>query len=313
MNPPRASRPSASAIRIGISGWRYAGWRGDFYPDSLPQRAEMEYACSRFSTIELNGTFYSLQRSAYFDRWRGATADDFVFAIKGSRFITHMLQLNEPEGALANFFAQGLLRLGPKLGPVLWQFSQRFRFREEKLRPFLALLPHDHAAAARLARSHDHRVRDPATDPLEEGLASTPIRHALEVRHESFLTPPFLDLLREYRAAAVVSDNPGLYPILEQPTTDFMYLRLHGTEAMYAGSYSDHDLDHWARRIRRWHRPGTGHGHDQACAANGTRGVFVYFDNDQKARAPFDARRLMERLDLHSTFPLPGSEDRMPS
>lgn len=302
MNPTRS--PSPARIRIGISGWRYPAWRGDFYPEPLPQRAEMAYACSRFPTIEVNGTFYSLQRSAYFEKWRDATADDFVFAVKGSRFITHMLQLNEPRQALANFFAQGVLALGARLGPILWQFSSRFRFREEKLRPFLELLPRDHGEAARLAREHNARVKDPAVVPLHPELADAPIRHALEVRHESFLTPGFFDLLGEHEAAAVVSDNPGLYPVIDRTTTDFMYLRLHGAEAMYAGSYPDADLDHWARCIAGWHAPS----HD---APDG-RDVFVYFDNDQKTRAPFDARRLMERLELHHGFPPPGSDDAMP-
>jgi uncharacterized protein YecE (DUF72 family) len=128
-------------VRIGISGWRYAGWRGDFYPEGLPQRAEMEYACARYPTVEINGTFYSLQRKAYFEAWRDATADDFVFAVKGSRFITHMKQLNDPAQPLANFFGQGVLALGDKLGPILWQFSQRFRYREDRLRPFVEMLP----------------------------------------------------------------------------------------------------------------------------------------------------------------------------
>ncbi len=318
MSPSRAPRRSPPAIRVGISGWRYPGWRGDFYPESLPQRAEMAYACSRFPTVELNGTFYSLQRAAYFEKWREDTGDDFVFAIKGSRFITHMLQLNEPRQALANFFAQGILALGARLGPILWQFSSRFRFREEKLRPFLALLPHDQAHAARLAREHDHRVKDPAVALQSERLAGTRVRHALEVRHESFITPAFLDLLREHDAAAVVSDNPGLYPVIDEPTTDFMYLRLHGAEAMYAGSYTDSALDQWASRIAGWHapRPTEAPENDDDAEHHGVEparhDVFAYFDNDQKTRAPFDARRLMERLHLEASFFAPGTEDGMP-
>jgi uncharacterized protein YecE (DUF72 family) len=307
-----ASTARAGTIRVGISGWRYDGWRGDFYPAGLPQRAEMEYACSRFPTVEINGTFYSLQRTAYFEAWRDATAEDFIFAVKGSRFLTHMKQLNDPEQALANFFAQGVLALGEKLGPVLWQFSQRFRFREERLRPFLELLPHDHQAAARLARHHDHRVKDPATDAAGRG----PIRHAIEVRHESFLDPAFVDLLREHQVAIVVSDNPGVYPIVEEPTTDFMYLRLHGSERMYAGSYGDDALDHWAERVQAWSRgreprdpERISRGPPQRTAA---RDVYLYFDNDQKTRAPFDARRLMERLGIAGGFPGPGTTDAMP-
>lgn len=300
-------------IRIGISGWRYAGWRGEFYPDGLPQRAEMEYACGRFPTVEINGTFYSLQRKAYFEAWRDATADDFVFTVKGSRFITHMKQLNDPAQPLANFFGQGVLALGDKLGPILWQFSQRFRFREERLRPFLDLLPRDHDAAARLARDHDHRARDPATEPRSAG----PIRHAIEIRHESFLVPEFVELLREHDVALVVSDNPGVYPVVEEPTADFMYLRLHGAERMYHGSYADPVLDDWAQRIRAW-RSGREPDDpqritDRAPPSRRKRDVFVYLDNDEKTKAPFDARRLMERLDIAGDYPEPGSSDRMPA
>jgi uncharacterized protein YecE (DUF72 family) len=281
-------------IRIGISGWTYLDWRGTFYPPSLPQRAEMDYAASRFHSIEINGTFYSLQRASSFRSWRDRCADDFIFSIKGSRFITHMKQLNEPEPALANFFAQGLLELGPKLGPILWQFSPRFRFRPEKLESFLAKLPRTHAAAAVLAVDHDHRVKDPST------AARTPdrrIRYAVEIRHESFLVPELVALLRECDVALVVSGTAGKYPLIEEPTTDFMYLRLHGAEAMYLGSYPDPELDHWADRIRKWAR---GRQPDDAAMitatrpnrlpGHGGRDVFVYFDNDLKTKAPFDAR-----------------------
>jgi uncharacterized protein YecE (DUF72 family) len=304
------SRPGA--IRIGISGWRYPGWRGEFYPDGLPQRAEMTYACSRFPTVEINGTFYSLQRKAYFDAWRDATTQDFIFAIKGSRFITHMKQLNDPRQALANFFGQGVLALGEKLGPILWQFSQRFRFREERFRPFLELLPRDHASAARLARDHDHRVKDPGTEPAVEGT----IRHVVEIRHESFLVPEFIQLLREHDVGLVVSDNPGLYPVVEEPTADFMYLRLHGAERMYYGSYSDPALDHWAARLRAWQQGREPDDPqritDRDPPSRGERDVFLYFDNDEKTKAPFDARRLMERLALADRFPKPGTREALP-
>lgn len=308
--PPAAGEPGT--IRVGISGWTYGGWRGEFYPPGLPQRAEMDYAASRFPTIEINGSFYSLQRAAYFRSWCERCAEDFVFAVKGSRFITHMKQLNEPEQALANFFAQGILELGAKLGPVLWQFSQRFRFREDRLRAFLDLLPRDHDDAARLARRHDHRVKDPATDPRAAG----PIRHAVEIRHDSFLVPELVDLLRDQGVALVVSDNPGIYPVVEEPTADFMYLRLHGAEAMYAGSYTDPALDGWADRIRAWaagDEPSDAiRVTDRPPAGRSGRDVYVYFDNDQKARAPFDARRLMDRLGVGEGWPRPGTHESMP-
>jgi uncharacterized protein YecE (DUF72 family) len=303
-------------IRIGISGWTYPGWRGTFYPGALPQRAEMDYAASRFHSIEINGSFYSLQKAAYFRSWCERCHDDFVFALKGSRFITHMKQLNDPEQPLANFFAQGLLELGPKLGPILWQFSPRFRFRPEKLEPFLALLPRTQDRAAALAARHDHRVRDPATtSPTPD----RPIRHAIEIRHDSFLVPGFAELLREHDVALVVSGTAGAYPLVEEPTADFMYLRLHGSEAMYAGSYTDAEIAHWADRIHAWSR---GSEPDDAVRLTDTpagglpghtgRDVFVYFDNDQKTKAPFDARRLMDRLALADGFPRPGTDEAMP-
>jgi hypothetical protein len=179
MGAPVDRKRSSGHMRIGISGWTYPGWRGTFYPPSLPHRAEMDYAASRFHTIEINGSFYSLQRAASFRSWYERSADDFVFAIKGSRFITHMLQLNDSEQALANFFAQGILELGSKLGPILWQFSPRFRFRPEKLEPFVSMLPRTHAAAAALAADHDHRVKDPSTPLARRTAASaTPSRSA---------------------------------------------------------------------------------------------------------------------------------------
>jgi uncharacterized protein YecE (DUF72 family) len=304
-------------MRVGISGWTYPGWRGTFYPPSLLQRAEMDYAASRFPSVEVNGSFYSLQRAASFRSWYERCADDFVFAIKGSRFITHMKQLNDPEQPLANFFAQGLLELGPKLGPILWQFSPRFRWNPEKLEPFLAMLPRTHADAAALAAGHDHRVKDPSTTAHPPDRR---IRYAVEIRHESFLVSEFVALLREHDAALVVSGTAGEYPLIEEPTTDFMYLRLHGAEAMYAGSYSDLELDRWADRIRHWARGGQP---DDAATITATRpnrlpgtqgrDVFVYFDNDQKTKAPFDARRLMERLGIVGDLPAPGTEDAMPA
>ncbi|HSH46704.1 MAG TPA: DUF72 domain-containing protein [Longimicrobiales bacterium] len=288
-------QPASPTIRIGISGWSYPGWRGTFYPSQLPQRAELDYAASRFSTIEVNGTFYSLQRASSFRSWRDRTPADFVFALKGSRFITHMKQLNDPGQALANFFGQGVLELGEKLGPVLWQFSPRFRYRPERIEPFLSMLPGTQREAGRRAAHHDHRVKDPT---VTAHMPHRPIRHAMEIRHESFLVPEFTTMLRRYGVALVVSATAGEYPLVEEVTTDFMYVRLHGAEAMYAGSYSDGELDHWARRIRGWARD---------------RDVFVYFDNDQKTRAPFDARRLMERLGLDAGRPGPGTTESLPS
>jgi uncharacterized protein YecE (DUF72 family) len=229
--------------------------------------------------------------------------------VKGSRFITHMKQLNDPKPALANFFGQGLLAFGDRLGPILWQFSDRFRFRPERMEPFLDLLPTDPEAAARLARQHDHRTKDPATEPRIDG----PIRHAIEVRQESFLVPKFVDMVRDRGMAIVVSHSPGIYPLIEEPTADFMYLRLHGAERMYYGSYSDAALDDWAARIAAGREPDDP---DRITHRDpphaGARDVYVYFDNDEKTKAPFDARRLMERLDTADGYPRPGTSEAVP-
>ena len=283
-------------IRIGISGWAYAGWRGEFYPKGLPHRRELAYAAGCFSSIEINGTFYSLQRPAAFARWREQTPDDFVFALKGSRYITHLLGLKDCETALANFFASGVLRLGPKLGPVLWQFPARMTFDPRRFSRFLDLLPRTAEDASRLARRHDDRLKTRAWLKPE---GNHPIRHAFEIRSESFRTPEFVDLLGAHDAALVVADSVD-WPLVMDMTADFVYCRLHGSKELYTSGYDAEALDTWARRIAAWAR-GAEPGDAQRIAGRGPkapkgRDVFVYFDNDAKVRAPFDARGLMERV-----------------
>ena len=180
-------------IRIGISGWRYEPWRGVFYPEGMPQRRELEFAARHFPTVEINGSFYSLQRPEYYEEWYDAVPPGFVFAVKGSRYITHMLRLKDCERPLANFLASGVLRLGGKLGPILWQLPARFRYDPERIEAFLALLPRDTEAAARLARRHDERVSGRSWLRTDR---KRPLRHALEARHESFADPGFAALLR---------------------------------------------------------------------------------------------------------------------
>ena len=265
-------------VRIGISGWRYEGWRGVFYPRGLVHARELEYASRQLPTIEINGTHYSLQRPECFDAWRDATPEGFVFAVKGSRFITHMKQLNDIERPLANFFAQGVLALGGKLGPLLWQFGPRFRFDPDKLEAFLDLLPRDTDAAEALARRRDARMHGRSR---LKAAAPGPLRHAIEIRHGSFIDDHFLAMLRRQRVALVVADTAGKFPHMEEVTTDFMYLRLHGDIELYVSGYGDEALDDWAGKIRRWRRRGD---------------VYCYFDNDAKVHAPFDARRLIDRL-----------------
>jgi uncharacterized protein YecE (DUF72 family) len=279
-------------IRLGISGWLYPAWRGTFYPKGLPQRDELAYASRAFNSIEINGTFYSLKSPDSFNRWQEEAPEDFVFAVKGARFITHMKQLKDCETPLANFFAQGVLALGRKLGPILWQLPARMPFDAERIERFIALLPRDTAAAARLARRHDRQIMIGRT--LLEPAASTPIRHALEVRHESFRDRRFLALLRRAGVALVVSDAPG-WPRFEEVTADFLYLRLHGAEELYSSGYDSAALDLWAERIGRW-AAGALPAQNQR-----SRDVYVYFDNDAKVRAPADARALAVRLGVNTS------------
>lgn len=288
--------PKAGEIRIGISGWRYKGWRGVFYPKGLPQRKELEFASREFTTIELNGSFYSLQRPQSFARWFDETPDDFVFSIKGSRYITHMRRLREVEGPLANFFAQGLLRLGHKLGPILWQFPPNFIFDKDKLAAFFSLLPKTHGDAAGLIKAHATRAEWKLDRRI---LASEHLRYAIEIRHESFVTPEFVRLLRRHQIALVVADSVQ-WPLLMDVTAGFLYCRLHGSEQLYASGYDDAALQRWAERIVAWVNGGEikdgKRAAPQSPPGKKTRDVFLYFDNDAKVRAPFDARNLRERV-----------------
>jgi uncharacterized protein YecE (DUF72 family) len=287
---------TSGKIRIGVSGWRYAGWREDFYPSDLAQDRELAYMAERLTSIEINGTFYALQRPESFARWAAETPDDFQFAVKAPRFITHILRLRGIDKPLANFLASGVLRLGPKLGPILWQFPPNFRFDAERFEDFLALLPGDTEAASALARRHDSHVTGRAALKTD---AKRKLRHAVEIRNESFAVPNFVGLLRRHGVALVCADAP-VWPCLKDVTADFVYCRLHGSEELYAGSYDDAALDAWAGRVTAWAQ-----GEEPADAARilsqaapkrARRDVFVYFDNDKKARAPYDAQALIARV-----------------
>jgi uncharacterized protein YecE (DUF72 family) len=283
--------------RIGISGWRYAPWRGVFYPKGLAQRRELAYAAERFNTIEINGSFYSLQRPELYARWREETPDDFVFAVKGSRYITHMLRLRGVQTALANFFASGLFELEHKLGPLLWQLPPTLAYDRDRLAAFFDLLPRDGAEAAALARTHDVRVAGRArltTDPRR------PIRHALEVRHETFVKPEFIEQARAADIAVVVADTAGKWPLIEDITADFVYVRLHGDEKLYVSGYSDAALGRWTRKCIAWlagtQAPSARTVSSEAPPRRARRDVYVYFDNDVKVHAPYDAMRLTEKV-----------------
>jgi len=285
-------------VRIGISGWRYAGWRGVFYPPGLAQRRELEYASRRMSSIEINGSFYSLQWPSSYRRWAEETPPGFLFAVKGGRFITHMLKLKGVRVPLANFFASGVLLLGPKLGPILWQFPAQLRYDRARFEPFLELLPRTQAEAAALARETSIPRPDRAwTEAIHEG----PLRHAFEVRHPSFFEGGFVELLRAHGAALVIADTAETFPYSEDVTADFVYVRLHGAEQLYASGYTDEQLDWWAHRIDAWRggrEPPDARLSAAPAATAAGRDVYVYFDNDAKVHAPFDAIRLAERLGL---------------
>ncbi len=287
----------ASDVRIGISGWRYAPWRGVFYPRGLPQRRELEYAAQHLGSVEVNGSFYALQRPESYRAWRAEVPDDFVFSVKGGRFVTHMKKLADVEVPLANFFASGVLALGPALGPVLWQLPPTLGFDPDRLARFFDLLPRSTAAAAALAERHDERLDGRAWTTTE---ADRPLRHVLEVRHASFATPELPALLRAHDIGLVVADTAGKWPYLEDVTSDVVYVRLHGDAELYVSGYGDEALDRWAARVRAW-AAGSEPADAQrlgpaADPAPGGRDVFVYFDNDVKVRAPVDAMALAERL-----------------
>jgi uncharacterized protein YecE (DUF72 family) len=254
-------------LRIGTSGWRYPNWRGDFYPAGLPQRQELAYLARHMNSVEINGSFYSLQTPQRYARWRDETPDDFVFAVKGGRYITHLKRLQDPVPGLANFFASGPLALGAKLGPFLWQLPATLAFDEDLVRTFLDALPktaaEPDALAATATRGAENR---PAVQP-------TGLRHALEPRHPSWSHA--VPLLREYNVALVCADTAGEFPQFDETTADFSYYRLHGPDRLYRGSYRPDLIEAWAQRIRE--------------------PAYVYFDNDADGAAPWDAMALTSR------------------
>ncbi|WP_260980379.1 DUF72 domain-containing protein [Microbacterium paludicola] len=280
----------AGAVRIGTSGWRYASWRGDFYPRGLVQRRELEFMGTKFPTVELNGSFYSLQRPESYRRWRDAVPEGFGFAVKGSRYVTHMLRMRDAETGLANFFASGVLALGAALGPILWQLPERQEFEADVLDAFLAMLPRSTADALRLARRHDRRLDGRAWLEIDE---DRPIRHALEPRAESFREAG--PLLRHHDVAMVCADTAGRFPRFDEVTAGFSYIRLHGAEELYSSGYTAEQLDEWARAIDA-----------MAVGAEGRapRDVYVYFDNDARGHAPHDAESLRRRCAYASGQPV---------
>jgi uncharacterized protein YecE (DUF72 family) len=262
-----------------MSGWTYAPWRGEFYPKGLRQADELEYASTHVNSIELNGSFYSLQKPASWQKWRAETPDDFVFSVKAPRFITHIRRLDDVAEPVANFFASGILALGAKLGPILWQLPPNLDFDPEQLETFLDLLPHTTGEAVELAKKRGDRM---AGKEYLETDADRPIRHTIEPRSFSFDDQDFASLLERHGVVAVLGDNEGRWPMLDLVTADFAYARLHGDKELYTSGYDDEGIEKW----EEWALDHLDHDRD----------VYMYFDNDQKVRAPFDAMRLLERL-----------------
>jgi uncharacterized protein YecE (DUF72 family) len=263
---------------VGTSGWIYPHWKGLFYPPKLPGRRWLTYLAERLPSVEVNGTFYSLTRPSACEAWREAVPPGFVFALKGSRYITHMLKLSNFRAPLANFFSSGVLRLGRTLGPVLWQLPPQLPFRADRADAFFAALPRDVREAERWARRHDSRTTGRAALTAPDG-RDTPLLHAVEIRHESWLSDEALRLLERRAIALVAADTASRHPLsLARTSRELAYVRLHGARRLYEGRYTEAELQEWARRARAWAREGTT--------------VVVYFDNDRDAAAPKDALRL---------------------
>ncbi len=287
-----------SKVRIGISGWTFPPWRESFYPKGLPQKKELEFASRAVTSIEINGTFYSLQRPPTFQTWYRETPNDFQFAVKAPQFMTHVLRLKDCEVPLANFLASGLLCLGKKLGTILWQLPPNVTLKDDRFEKFLALLPHDGKGAAEIARGHGPKVEGRAWTTIEENF---PIRHAFEFRHRSFDTPAFRSLLAKHNVAFVCA-HEGSGPFVEEPTADFVYVRLHGEGPKFKKGYPPEEIAEWKKRVDAWSAE--------------SRDVYVYFSNDAKEFSPAGALALLDALGLRpeaSTGPvvaLPSARKR---
>ena len=248
---PKATK---GKIRVGVGGWTYEPWRGSFYPDKLPQKRELEYASRKLTSIEINGTYYSSFKPASWAKWKSETPEGFVFAMKASRFCTNRRVLAEAGESIQRYVTQGLVELGDRLGPINWQFMGTKKFDPEDIAAFLKLLPRE---AGKL-----------------------PLRHALEVRHDSFKDKRFYDLCRKHNAAIVYAQDAD-FPEIDEPTADFTYARLMKSEEEVKTGYKPAELDKWAKKAKAWARKGD---------------AFVYFISGAKVRNPAAAMALIERV-----------------
>ena len=268
----RAMARPASRIRIGVGGWTYEPWRGPFYPEGLPQRRELEYASRKLTSIEINGTYYGSQKPESFAKWHDETPDDFIFAVKGPRFATNRRVLAEAGSSIERFFASGVMELKDKLGPVNWQFMGTKKLDLDDLAAFVALLP----------RSVDGRA----------------VRHALELRHDSFRSPEVVALARQHGIAIVVAAD-GPYPQIADVTAPFVYARIMGTREDHPAGYAEAALDDWAGRARAWAAGKVAEGLDRVTAAEADgqgREVFLYVISGFKERNPAAAMALARRI-----------------
>ncbi|WP_367394738.1 DUF72 domain-containing protein [Cupriavidus sp. Agwp_2] len=269
---PTARRKSGGSFRVGIGGWNFAPWRDNFYPAKLPQSRELAYASRHLSAIEINSTYHGTQKRSSFIKWRDETPEDFVFSVKASRFATNRRVLAESGESIERFIDSGIAELGPKLGPLVWQFAPTKQFDAEDFEGFLQLLP--------------------------ASVEGVKLRHVLEVRHDSFMSPDYLKLARKYKAATVFTDSPK-FPSMADLTADFVYARLMESSEKLKTGYGPKALDEWAARAQSWAQgaqPGDLPVLEDRKAAASKREVFLFFINGAKERAPAAAQALLERL-----------------
>lgn len=283
-----------SKFHIGISGWRYAPWRNNFYPKGLVQKKELYFASRSVTSIEINGSFYALQTPERYAAWYADTPAHFMFSVKAPRYVTHIKRLNDVAEPIANFLASGIFELKEKLGAILWQFPPSFKFNEAQFREFLTLLPATAEDAQKQSRKFHADFNLPTDLPK-----NFRVRHAVEIRNESFMNDNFIALLREYNVAFVIADTAGRWPYAEDITSDFVYMRLHGDAELYNSGYSPDAIGHWYERIKSWSKgvqPRDAKLISKRSKLNDSLDIFCYFDNTDKLWAPKDARELSALL-----------------